>query len=147
MRPGLQPSLSECHADPLSMYVGRLSVDIPGETSGFQQAGRQPHILSSRPTGLGPIWPVRVDAGHKTRSFTKVENRCMDTKGERVGGGRNWETGIDTYTLLILCINWTTNKNLLYKHRDCLLHCGDINGTEIPPKRGYVYMYGLPRWC
>ena len=31
---------------------------------------------------------------------TDVENKCMDTK---VGwGGRYWETGIDTYTLLIL---------------------------------------------
>ena len=32
-----------------------------------------------------------------------VENKCMDTKGEGEGG-RNWEIGIDTYTLLILCI-------------------------------------------
>ena len=31
---------------------------------------------------------------------TDVENKCMD----RGWGGRNWETGIDTYTLLILCI-------------------------------------------
>ena len=32
---------------------------------------------------------------------TDVENKCMDTKGgkEGVGGGMNWETGIDTYTL------------------------------------------------
>ena len=29
------------------------------------------------------------------------------------GGGMNWETGIDMYTLI--CIKWTTNKNLLYK--------------------------------
>ena len=42
----------------------------------------------------------------------------MDTKeGKRrgVGGGgvMNWEIGIDMYTLL--CIQWMTNKNLLYK--------------------------------
>ena len=50
----------------------------------------------------------------------------MDTKGE--GGGRNWETGIDTYTLLILyiifilyiklmttcCIAWGTLLNALW---------------------------------
>ena len=29
------------------------------------------------------------------------------------GGGMNWETGIDIYTLI--CIKWITNKNLLYK--------------------------------
>ena len=77
-------------------------MNIPGQPSGFQQAGRQPHILSSGPTGLGPIWSVRVDADHRTRSFTKVENRCTDTKGERAGGGRNWEIGIDTYTTDIM---------------------------------------------
>ena len=34
----------------------------------------------------------------------------MDTKGENGGGGRNWEIGIDIYTLLILYIN----ENILY---------------------------------
>ena len=29
------------------------------------------------------------------------------------GGGMNWATGIDIYTLI--CIKWITNKNLLYK--------------------------------
>ena len=40
----------------------------------------------------------------------------MDTKGgNRWGGGcvMNWEIGIDMYALM--CINWMTNKNLLYK--------------------------------
>ena len=41
------------------------------------------------------------------------ENNCTDTKRER-GGGMNWETGIDMYTLLILCIQQMTNENLLY---------------------------------
>ena len=43
---------------------------------------------------------------------TDVENKCMDTKGEKwgVGGGvMNWEIGID------ICIKWITYKNLLYK--------------------------------
>ena len=29
------------------------------------------------------------------------------------GGGMNWDTGIDMYTLI--CIKWITKKNLLYK--------------------------------
>ena len=41
----------------------------------------------------------------------------MDTKGRKWwrggGGGRNWEIGIDIYTLI--CIKWITNKNVLYK--------------------------------
>ena len=34
-----------------------------------------------------------------------AENKYMDTKGER-GGGRNWEVGIDVYTLLTLWMKW-----------------------------------------
>ena len=42
----------------------------------------------------------------------------MDTKGGKWRGGGdgsvlNWEIGIDMYTLI--CIEWITNKNLLYK--------------------------------
>ena len=32
---------------------------------------------------------------------TDVEDKLMDTKGER-GGGMNWEIGIDIYTLLCI---------------------------------------------
>ena len=32
--------------------------------------------------------------------YTDVQNKHMDTKGERVGGGMNWVIGIDTYTLI-----------------------------------------------
>ena len=42
-----------------------------------------------------------------------IEDKGMDTKGW-VGGGRKWESGIDIYTLLILCITYLTNENLVY---------------------------------
>ena len=42
-----------------------------------------------------------------------VENRHIDTKGN--GDDRmNWEIGIDTYTLLTLCIKQIIIENLLY---------------------------------
>ena len=46
---------------------------------------------------------------------TDIEDKHMDTKGER-GGGMNWEIGIDIYihTLKILHIKQITNENLLY---------------------------------
>ena len=47
--------------------------------------------------------------------FTNLENKLMVTKGERSGGGINWEFGIDIYTLLYL--KWITNKDLLYSTR------------------------------
>ena len=37
----------------------------------------------------------------------------MDTKGLRGGSGRNWETRIDSYALLILRIKQITNENIL----------------------------------
>ena len=39
----------------------------------------------------------------KAEMETQTENICMDTEGEG-WGGRTWETWIDKYTLLILCI-------------------------------------------
>ena len=50
----------------------------------------------------------------KAERDTDVENKHMDTKGgKQGGGGMNWEIGIDMYT--IICIKQITNKNLLYK--------------------------------
>ena len=55
------------------------------------------------------------DLIYKAERDTDVQNKHMDTKGE-VGGrvGMNWEIGINIYTLLILCIKYITNENLLY---------------------------------
>ena len=49
----------------------------------------------------------------KAEIDTDVQNKHMDTKGE-MGAGINWEIEIDVYTLLILCIKYRTNENLLY---------------------------------
>ena len=37
------------------------------------------------------------DLIYKVEIETQLENICMDTKG----GGLNWETGVDSYTLLM----------------------------------------------
>ena len=38
------------------------------------------------------------------KAGTEAENKHMDTKREREGGGMNWEIGIERYTLMILRI-------------------------------------------
>ena len=48
-----------------------------------------------------------------TNKDTNIENKHMDTKGQR-RGGMNWETGIDIYRPL--CIKWITNENPPYQH-------------------------------
>ena len=63
---------------------------------------------------------------------TDIENKYVDTKGERWRGvGR---IGTDTCTLLILCIKQTNNE-----HRELYLrHCGD--SKEVPAEGIYVYV-------
>ena len=57
----------------------------------------------------------------------------MDTKGE-LKGGKNWEVGIDIYTLLIVSIKSITSKNILYSTGDSIL-CSDLNRKESQKKR------------
>ena len=45
---------------------------------------------------------------------TDIENKHIDTKGEREDG-MNWEVETDIYTPLILCIKKITNENLPYR--------------------------------
>ena len=60
-----------------------------------------------------------------------LENICMDTKEERVGGV-NWkiDTDVYIYTLLILCIKMITSENLLYSSGNSVL-CANLNWKEI----------------
>ena len=44
---------------------------------------------------------------------TDVENKHRYQRGKRIGG-MNWEAGIDTYMLMILCIKQMVNENPLY---------------------------------
>ena len=45
----------------------------------------------------------------------------MDTKGER-GSERNWETGMDTYTLLIPCVKYITLGSMLCSPGNSILN-------------------------
>ena len=60
-------------------------------------------------------------------------------KGE---GGMNWEIGIDTYTLLIVCIKQTIEGNICIAQGTLLnaLWCPKWEGN--PKAMGYMYMYG-----
>jgi len=78
----------------------------------------------------------------------------------------NWEIGINTYTLLMLCIKWVTRENLWYstgngRERAMVqttealsssaeyyysVLCGDQNEKEIQ-KRGDTYKYVADSLC
>ena len=75
----------------------------------------------------------------------------MDTKvGKAVGvrgggGGMNWETGIDMYTLM--CIKWMTNKNLLYKKINKIkLKKKKKRKIRTKRKRKEKILMGVPWW-
>ena len=60
----------------------------------------------------------------------------------------NWEIGTDTHMLLIRCINWITNENLLCTtgNSTALMLCGDLNGKEIQ-KRGAICVHIADSLC
>ena len=68
---------------------------------------------------------------------TDVENKSMDTEGER-GGGMNWEIGIDRYKLL--CIKEITNENLLYSTGNSTQY-SVMSCIGIESKKEWVYVY------
>jgi len=47
------------------------------------------------------------------------------------GSGKNWEIGMDIYTLLILPIKYITNENLLNSTGNYSVLWSDLNGKEI----------------
>ena len=68
-----------------------------------------------------------------------TENKYMDTKGEH-GGGSSWDIGIDTYALLILCIEWATNENILHSTGNST-SCTVVTGMGRMSKREETYGY------
>ena len=73
-----------------------------------------------------------------------IENKSMDTKGER-SGMRGLEIGSDTYTLLILHTKYTTDGDILYIPGNST-HCDDLNGREIQ-KGGDICMCRTDSFC
>ena len=60
---------------------------------------------------------------------TNVENRFIDTKGEKENE-MNWEVEINTYALL--CIKKITNEDLLCSTgKPTKVLCDDTNGKEL----------------
>ena len=61
------------------------------------------------------MWNLKYDTNELIYE-TETDSQRTDLRlprGRRGGGGMDWEFGIDMYTLI--CIQWITNKNLLYK--------------------------------
>ena len=67
----------------------------------------------------------------------------MAANGEAVGGRMVWEVGISKCNLLILLyIEWTHNKFLLYNTGNCIQYpMINHNGKEYEKECVYVYKY------
>ena len=67
-----------------------------------------------------------------------VENKLMVTSGW--GGGKNWEIGIDIYTLLY--IKQITNKNLLYSTENATQYSVmAYMGKSKKKKKEWIYVH------
>ena len=77
----------------------------------------------------------------QSRNRDRRREQMYGYQGGKVGGGRNWEIEIDTYTLLILCIKYITNENLLYSTGN-FTQCSVVTQMGRKSKKeGYMYTY------
>ena len=74
-----------------------------------------------------------------------VENKCMDTKGKREVG-MNWKIGVDTYTLLILCIKEISKRTYCTAQRTLLSALWWLK-WEGNPKRGNICIHIADPLC
>ena len=73
---------------------------------------------------------------------TQVERTNIWTPSGEMRDEMDWEIGVDIYTLLILCVKYLTNGNLLYRSENSYSGlCGDLYRKEIQKRVGYMYMY------
>ena len=63
-------------------------------------------------------------------------------KGERGGVGGIRRLGLTNNTLLILCIKWTTDENMLYSTGNSPSALWSPKWEGSPKGRGYLYVYG-----
>ena len=78
----------------------------------------------------------------KTYKETQVERTNLWTPSGEMRDEMDWEIGVDIYTLLILCVKYLTNGNLLYRSENSYSGlCGDLYRKEIQKRVGYMYMY------
>ena len=73
----------------------------------------------------------------------------MDANGELGGAvcGKNWEIGINTHTLLIICTKLITNENAMYSTGNSI-HCAMVTyiGRKSETGDACRCLNGLPSW-
>ena len=92
---------------------------------------------------------VQMNLPQSRNKDTDVEKKHGHQVGEGGRGGINWETGIDTFTLLIICIEYITNENLRYSSGNSASCCGDLNGKVLLGRdsQGQRSVAGYSPWC
>ena len=98
--------------------------------------------ITSHSCSSNLLWSAKqiTESKGTKRNQSHGINKSMDTKGER-WGGMNWESGIDIYTLLILCIKYKLMRTY------CIAQGTLLNALWLPkwegnPKKGrYMYTY------
>ena len=101
-----------------------LETVIQSEVS---QKEKSEHYILSHVCGIQKNGMMVLFAKQKQRHRHKEQMYRYQGEGQ---GGKNWETGLDIYTLLILYRKQITNENLLYRELYSVL-CGDLNGKKI----------------
>ena len=76
---------------------------------------------------------------YKTELESPMQKTNLWLPGDKAGGGINWETGTDIYTLPY--IKYITNKNLLYNTgKSTQYSIMDYMGKESKNKKEWIYV-------
>ena len=96
--------------------------------------GREVRMMCFQTLNNADVWDLEIQYRCSCLQSKNRHRRREQMYGYQVGeggSGKNWEIGMDTYTLLILFMKYITNENLLYSTGDYSVLWSDLNGKEI----------------
>ena len=131
----------ECFSDNINTsYKNAICIDMDGPINCHTKSSKSvKQILYSNTYMWNLEKQYRWTYLQSKNRNTDIENKCMDP-GEERRDGISWEIDIDIYILLILCINWITNGNLLY-FTGSSLQSSVVAWRGRKSRRGDLYMY------
>lgn len=86
--------------------------------TGGEQGWRREGLHSEKSDRREAVAVIQVEGTESGSSWRQIRMKRSGWIQRMVRGGVNWEFGIDTYVLLILCLKQITNENIVCPRRN-----------------------------
>lgn len=86
--------------------------------TGGEQGWRREGLHSEKSDRREAVAVIQVEGTESGSSWRQIRMKRRGWIQRMVRGGVNWEFGIDTYVLLILCLKQITNENIVCPRRN-----------------------------